>query len=76
MRQGENTTTLATPVFWCILSAILFGASTPASKNLLVESFEPLTLAGLLYLGAGLFSLPFALQKPETPQQSNRTNQL
>jgi len=42
-----------------LLSAVLFGASTPASKWLL-DSTGPLTLAGLLYLGAALATLPFA----------------
>jgi len=50
----------ALPVGWCLLSAALFGASTPASKLLLDGSVGPLTLAGLLYLGAGLATLPFA----------------
>jgi drug/metabolite transporter (DMT)-like permease len=36
-----------------LLSAILFGASTPASK-LLLGSLGPFQLAGLLYLGAAL----------------------
>jgi drug/metabolite transporter (DMT)-like permease len=34
-----------------LLSAVLFGASTPASK-LLLRELEPLQLTGLLYLGA------------------------
>ncbi|HTO54838.1 MAG TPA: EamA family transporter, partial [Myxococcota bacterium] len=38
-------------------SAILFGASTPASK-LLLGSLEPFQLAGLLYLGAALGTAP------------------
>ncbi len=40
-----------------LLSALLFGASTPASKWLL-GSFEPFQLAGLLYLGAALGMAP------------------
>jgi len=40
-----------------LLSALLFGASTPASKALLA-SFEPFQLAGLLYLGAALGMAP------------------
>jgi drug/metabolite transporter (DMT)-like permease len=40
-----------------ILSAVLFGASTPASK-LLLGSLEPFQLAGLLYLGAALGMAP------------------
>ena len=38
-----------------LLSAVLFGAATPASK-LLLGSLEPFQLAGLLYLGAALCS--------------------
>jgi len=49
----------AAPVFWCLAAAALFGASTPASKWLL-DGMGPLTLAGLLYLGAGLASAPFS----------------
>ncbi|MEX2205707.1 MAG: EamA family transporter [Myxococcota bacterium] len=40
-----------------LLAAILFGASTPASKALL-GSLEPFQLAGLLYLGAALGMAP------------------
>src|SRR5262245_65834656 len=47
------------PVLWCLLAAILFGAATPASKALL-GSLQPITLAGLLYLGAALAVLPFS----------------
>lgn len=36
-----------------LLSAILFGASTPLAK-LLLGTVDPLMLAGLLYLGAGI----------------------
>ena len=53
---------LAAPVGWCLAAAALFGASTPASKLLLEDGVGPLTLAGLLYLGAGLATLPFALR--------------
>jgi drug/metabolite transporter (DMT)-like permease len=40
-----------------LLSALLFGASTPASK-LLLASLSPFQLAGLLYLGAALAMAP------------------
>ena len=40
-------------IAYALLSAILFGASTPLVK-LLVGSVAPLALAGLLYLGSGL----------------------
>ena len=44
--------------FWpgpclALLSAVLFGASTPAAKASL-DAFSPLLLAGTLYLGAGV----------------------
>lgn len=45
------------PVVWCLAAAALFGASTPASKELLGD-MGPLTLASLLYLGAALGVLP------------------
>lgn len=48
------------PVAWCLLSAALFAASTPASKLLLEASMGPLTLAGLLYLGAAVATFPSA----------------
>ncbi|MFT6040131.1 MAG: drug/metabolite transporter (DMT)-like permease [Planctomycetota bacterium] len=40
-----------------LLSAILFGVSTPIAKVLL-DSVPPFTLAGLFYLGAALLLLP------------------
>jgi hypothetical protein len=42
-----------TAVIYALLSAALFGVSTPAAK-LLVGSIHPVTLAGLLYCGAGI----------------------
>ncbi len=46
-----------------LLAALLFGASTPASKWLLT-TVTPLQLAGLLYLGAALgTALPFLRQR-------------
>jgi len=40
-------------VFYALLSAALFGVSTPAAK-ILLGAMPPALLAGLLYLGAGL----------------------
>ncbi len=37
-----------------LASAVLFGASTPFAKLLLLGSVDPWLMAGLLYLGAGL----------------------
>src|SRR5262249_11565072 len=48
----------ARPVIYCLLSALLFGVSTPAAKALL-GSTEPAMLAGLLYCGAGLGAAVF-----------------
>lgn len=47
-------------MLFALLSALLFGAATPASKPLLAE-LTPFQLAGLLYLGASLGVLPFVL---------------
>lgn len=44
-------------VFLAFAAAVLFGASIPASR-LLLQSFDPLQLAGLLYLGAAAAMLP------------------
>jgi drug/metabolite transporter (DMT)-like permease len=40
-------------ILYALAAAALFGLSTPAAK-VLVGSVEPMVLAGLLYLGAGL----------------------
>jgi drug/metabolite transporter (DMT)-like permease len=42
-----------TAVLYALISAALFGLSTPAAK-VLVGSIHPATLAGLLYCGAGI----------------------
>jgi drug/metabolite transporter (DMT)-like permease len=42
-----------TAVLYALTSALLFGLSTPAAK-VLVGSIHPVTLAGLLYCGAGV----------------------
>jgi drug/metabolite transporter (DMT)-like permease len=42
-----------TAVIYALASAALFGVSTPAAK-LLIGSIYPVTLAGLLYCGAGI----------------------
>ncbi len=49
------------PILLALLSAALFGASAPAGKAV-IASFSPFQLAGLLYLGAALGSLPFVLK--------------
>lgn len=70
MAMGRMKTTATTamltegagrlPVVQCLAAAALFGASTPACKALLGEQADPLLLAGLLYLGAGIATLPAA----------------
>lgn len=47
---------------WCALAAVLFGAATPATK-LIVDNVGPVTLAGLLYLGAAAAVAPFATRE-------------
>ena len=61
----------AGPMSWCLLAAVLFGASTPASKPLL-QHFSPLLLSGLLYLGAALAVAPWALRGLGTIRRTNR----
>lgn len=40
-------------IFYALLAAALFGASTPFAK-LLLGDIPPVLLAGLLYLGSGI----------------------
>jgi len=49
------------PVVWCLVAAVLFGASTPFAKALL-DDLDPWLLAGLLYLGAAAATLPFSFR--------------
>ncbi|MCF7824365.1 MAG: DMT family transporter [Candidatus Marinimicrobia bacterium] len=49
-------------IWSAVISAILFGASTPASKWIL-DSMQPFTLAGLLYLGAAVGVLPLIIKE-------------
>ena len=65
-----------TAVLYALLSAALFGISTPAAKGL-VETVDPVLLAGLLYCGAGigvtiLRRLTHAILAPATIEQSLR----
>ena len=68
----------ATPVMWCLAAAALFGASTPASKWVLDAQVGPLTLAGLLYLGAALATAPFAVRggSPERRREPENLRRL
>ncbi|MHC4860374.1 MAG: DMT family transporter [Planctomycetota bacterium] len=65
----------ATPILWCVIAAALFGASTPASKALLLE-IRPLALAGLLYLGAAVAVLPFSFRGGSRRLRRKRRNLL
>lgn len=62
-----------TPALWCLLAAFLFGASTPAAKVLL-DTIPPITLAGLLYLGAALAVLPFSPRGGSAALRRDRAN--
>jgi drug/metabolite transporter (DMT)-like permease len=62
------------PIFWCLLAAALFGASTPAAKTLVGEMGAPL-LAGLLYAGAALAVLPRVATR-SWANNPNRSNSL
>jgi drug/metabolite transporter (DMT)-like permease len=61
------------PTLWCLVAAALFGASTPAAKRLL-GPVEPLTLAGLLYLGAALAVAPRAVRRDRWTAHPDRAN--
>lgn len=52
--ERRNRPILASGAGLAILSALLFGASTPFAKLLLGEGVSPWLLAGLLYLGSGI----------------------
>src|SRR6185503_11990263 len=56
-------------IAYALVSAALFGASTPLAK-LLVGEIPPLVLAGLLYLGSGAGLLAWLLVR--SPRQRTR----
>jgi drug/metabolite transporter (DMT)-like permease len=58
-----------------LLSAVLFGAATPAGKVLLAD-FTPFQLAGLLYLGAALGVAPVAALDRRARPRLDRTNRM
>ena len=64
------------PIMMALLSAMLFGAATPASK-LLLEGITPFQLAGLLYIGAALAVAPGALKNGglALPKKGDHRNQ-
>lgn len=53
MRDPSRSATDSSGVIVALLSALLFGITTPVAKQL-VAGMSPLMLAGLLYLGSGL----------------------
>lgn len=53
LSHGVNHQAFPSGIVPALLSALLFGASTPFSK-LLLETVDPWMMAGLLYLGAGV----------------------
>ncbi len=59
VRRTRLDPTVAAGALLGLGAAALFGLGAPFSKRL-VETTGPLTLAGLLYLGAGLFALVLA----------------
>lgn len=63
----------AAPTLWCLLAAALFGASTPASKQLL-NGLSPLLLSGVLYFGAALAVSPWALRNVSAVRRADRKN--
>ena len=52
--MSDRSTLLWPGVPLAMVSAVLFGASTPLAKLLLGAGVDPWLLAGLLYLGSGL----------------------
>jgi len=59
------------PAAWCLLAALLFGATTPAAKGL-VDDMGPLLLSGLLYWGAALAVSPAAIRHWRQSRHSER----
>jgi drug/metabolite transporter (DMT)-like permease len=56
------------PIILAVISAALFGVSTPASK-LFLNELNPFLLAGLLYLGAGLGLIIFRILVGKKPDK-------
>lgn len=61
------------PMGWCVVSAILFGVSPTACRRLL-DVMDPIALAALLYLGAGIGTLPMSIRKGLRPKKIPRTD--
>ena len=63
MDSPDRPTPRAGPLVACLAAALLFGASSPATKHLVgEEALGPFTLVGILYLGAAIAVAPWALR--------------
>ena len=60
---------------WCALAAVFFGAATPATKSL-VDDVGAVTLAGLLYLGAGIAVAPFTVREQPSGATAGQRSRL
>jgi drug/metabolite transporter (DMT)-like permease len=75
MEPPDRRSPRAGPLVACLAAALLFGASTPASKRLLGEdALGPFTLAGLLYVGAAIAVAPWALRGASRLAHLDRAN--
>jgi len=68
-------TSARAPTLWCLVAAMLFGASTPAAKAML-GPMGPLLLSGVLYAGAAIAVLPWALRHASVLRRIDRRNLL
>lgn len=72
MHEKSDHSKYSIGVIYGLLSAVLFGLSTPFAKAL-VGTVEPLMLAGLLYLGSGLgLSVLWWFNKIRSPEKLNQ----
>jgi drug/metabolite transporter (DMT)-like permease len=62
------------PILQALLAAVLFGASAPFSKLLLAE-IQPVTLAGLLYLGCGFGAVLLRVFRSRARRSSGQIDQ-
>jgi drug/metabolite transporter (DMT)-like permease len=73
--MNRPASALLLPTLQCLAAAALFGASTPLSKSLLA-TLGPLSLAGLLYLGAAAAALPAAVHDVRKASWGDRRQRL
>lgn len=67
----QNSNSSFRPMAWCVLAALLFGASTPATKQF-TQKLDAFQIAGLLYAGAGLCVSPWALVRRSSTRPTRR----